>query len=74
VEIQDAGAGPGGFGGAVRMWIDPGGVLRNSTIRRSQSCGLILFGGRPWAEDYTDPAFGNAFVDVAGPALCQAPS
>jgi len=73
VEIRDAGAGPNGYAGAVRMSADPGGVLRNSIIRRSASCGIILFdlfGNPQWTDKYTDPAFGNAFVDVAGPPLC----
>jgi hypothetical protein len=71
VEIADAGAGPGGYAGALRLWADPGGLLRNSTIRRSTSCALILFGGQSWTDDYADPAFGNTFIDVAGPPQCQ---
>jgi hypothetical protein len=71
VEIRDAGAGDPGFGGGVRMWVDPGGVLRNTTIRRSSTCGVVLFNGSTWAEDYTAPQFGNVFVDVTGPARCR---
>ncbi len=71
VEIVDAGAGPSGYSGAVRLNFDPGGLLRNSTIRRSGGCGLILFNGQPWTDDYTDPAFGNSFVDLDGPARCS---
>lgn len=74
VEIQDAGAGPGGFGGALRLVVDPGSVLRHSTIRRSASCGIILLNGSPWIDDYDDPALGNSFIEVAGQALCQAPT
>jgi hypothetical protein len=70
VEIVDAGAGPNGFSGALRLEADLGGVLRNSTIRRSSSCGIILLGGE-WVDDYANPAFGNTFVDVAGPDLCR---
>src|SRR6266511_3290376 len=73
VEIQDAGAGPNGYAGAVRMSADPGGVLRNSIIRRSASCGIALFdlfGNPRWTDNYTDPALGNAFIDVAGPLVC----
>ena len=69
VEIHDAGA----YGGAMRMWVDPGGVLRNSTIRRSPHCGIIYLGTQDWADDYTDPAFGNSFIDVDGPARCRPP-
>jgi hypothetical protein len=69
VDLADAGAGPAGFSGALRLQVDPGGVLRNSIIRRSPSCGVVLLGGA-WRDDYTAPAFGNTFVDVAGPARC----
>lgn len=69
VDLADAGAGPPGFSGALRLQIDPGGVLRNSTIRRSSSCGVILLGGT-WRDDYTVAVFGNTFVDVAAPARC----
>jgi len=71
VEIVDAGAGPSGYSGAVRLNYDPGGLLRNSVIRRSGGCGLILFNGQPWTDDYTDPAFGNSFVDLGGPERCS---
>jgi len=73
VEIRDAGAGPDGYAGALRLSADPGGVLRNSTIRRSASCGIILFdlsGSPQWTDNYADPTFGNAFIDVSGPPLC----
>lgn len=69
VEILDAGAGDPGYAGAVRMWVDPGGVLRNTTIVRSAACGVVLFSGA-WATDYTDPSLGNAFIDIAGPPRC----
>lgn len=72
VEILDAGAGDPGYAGAVRMWVDPGGVLRNTTIRRSPNCGVVLLEGA-WATDYTDPSLGNAFIEVAGPARCLPP-
>jgi hypothetical protein len=65
VEIRDAGA----YGGAMRLGVDPGGLLWNSTIRRSPSCGLMLL-APAWTDDYTAPAFGNAFVDVDGPSRC----
>lgn len=71
LEIRGAGAGPPGWGGGVRMWVDPGGVLRNTTIRGSPTCGVVLFNGSTWAEDYTTPSFGNVFADVAGPLLCR---
>ena len=74
VIIADAGAGPLGFAGAIRLGSDPGGVLRNTTIIRSASCGLILGSGETWTDDYTNPAFGNTFADIAGPILCQFPS
>jgi hypothetical protein len=70
-EVRDAGAGEPGYFGAVRMWlVDPGGVVRNTTIRRSSTCGIVLIGGT-WTDDYTDPGYGNAFIDVAGPAVCH---
>jgi hypothetical protein len=71
VEIRDAGAGDAGYAGAVRMQVDPGGVLRNTTIRGSSSCGVVLFNANAWAEDYADPLFGNVFIDNGGPALCR---
>ena len=74
VIIADAGAGPAGFGAAIRLGADPGGVLRNTTIIRSASCGLIIGSGETWTDDYTNPAFGNTFTDIAGPILCQFPS
>jgi hypothetical protein len=74
VIIADAGAGTPGYAGAVRLWSDPGGLLRNSTILRSSTCGLVMFNGQPWTDDYTDPAFGNSFVEVAGPLRCVPPS
>jgi hypothetical protein len=72
VTIEDAGAGAAGLTGAVRFQHDPGGVLRNTTILRSPTCGLMLFAG-PWAEDYTDPLFGNSFIGIAGPVRCVLP-
>jgi hypothetical protein len=74
VVIADAGGGPGGYAGAIRLWSDPGGLLRNSTIVRSSSCGFVMFNGSPWTDDYTDPSFGNTFTAVAGPLRCQPPS
>ena len=71
VEIDDAGAGDIGSAGALRLWVDPGGVIRHTTIRRSATCGVVLYNGNEWTDDYTDPAFGNVFVDLAGPALCR---
>jgi hypothetical protein len=72
VEIRDAGAGQFGTDGAVRFQYDPGGVLRNTTIVGSPSCGIMLFSGN-WFEDYTNPAFGNSFVGIAGPVRCKLP-
>ncbi len=69
-EVRDAGAGTPGYFGAIRLWADPGGIVRNTTIRRSSNCGIVMVEGT-WTDDYTDPAYGNAFVDVAGPAVCR---
>jgi hypothetical protein len=69
VEIHDAGAGDAGGAGAVRLQLDPGGVLRNTRILRSSSCGVMLFAGS-WAEDYTNPVLGNSFAAVTGPPVC----
>ncbi len=73
VEIDDAGLADSGVGGAVRLHDDLGGSLRHVTIRRSPTCGILLFSTLPWGEDYTDPAFGNVFVDVAGGSRCRFP-
>jgi hypothetical protein len=69
VEIRDAGAGDPGGAAAVRLQRDPGGVLRNTRVVRSASCGVVLFSGR-WVEDYADPSFGNSFTEVAASPLC----
>jgi len=72
VIIADAGGGgPSPYWGAIRLGIDPGGVLTNSTIVRSSSCALVIANGNSWADDYTQPAFGNTFSDIAGPLRCQ---
>jgi hypothetical protein len=73
VDLRDAGAGPATFSGALRLAADPGGVLRHSTIRNSGDCAIILFNGLPFTDDYTDPAYGNAFVNNVGPTTCQPP-
>jgi hypothetical protein len=74
LEILDAGAGEAvPYAGAVRLQVDPGGVLRNTTVRRSSSCGVVLFNGNSYAEDYTAPPFGNTFTELGGPALCRQP-
>jgi hypothetical protein len=73
VEIRDAGGGDPVWGGGLRIGADLGGVIRNSTIRRSSTCGIILGPAQTWTDDYTAPAFGNSFIDVAGPARCQFP-
>lgn len=71
VVIADAGGGTPGYSGALRFSVDPGGLLTNSTIRRSADCALIIYNGNNWTDDYTSPAFGNTFLDVAGPLRCQ---
>lgn len=73
VEVRDAGLGSEGIGGAVRLMSDPGGLLRNTRIVRSATCGIFLstLHGGTWAEDYTAPAFGNSFVELSGPARCM---
>jgi hypothetical protein len=32
---------------------------------------VVLFNGNAWAEDYTNPSFGNSFIEVAGPLRCR---
>jgi hypothetical protein len=71
VEIADAGWGPVGYYGAINFASDGGGVLRNSTVRRTLSCGLVLSNGSAWTDDYTAPAFGNVFEDIPGPLRCS---
>lgn len=73
VVIADAGAASPGYGSAIRLGSDPGGLLRNSTIIRSTGCGLLLPSSSSWTDDYTDPAFGNTFTDNVGAARCQMP-
>lgn len=71
VEIRDAGAGQANWAGALILWNDPGGLLRNSLVLRSPSCGMVLYGAAPaWTDDYTAPAFNNTFTSVAGPMRC----
>lgn len=71
VEIRDAGANTG-VSAAVRLWTDPGGLVRNTAIIRSAGCGIELFAGG-WAEDYTAAATGNTFLDIVGPPTCVLP-
>jgi hypothetical protein len=72
--LRNAGAGEPGASGALRMWSDPGGVLRNSSIVSSAGCGIVLFDGQSWHDDYASPAFGNGFTNVAGPVRCRWPA
>ena len=72
VQIHDAGFPESGLGGSVRLHGDPGGVLRHTTIVNSPTCGVLLF-GTSYADDYTNPLYGNSFVNVAGLPTCTFP-
>lgn len=71
VEIRDAGQGYPGTDGALRLHLDPGGVLLNSTILRSATCGIVLYSGNVFKQDYTAPASGNSFVQIADSLTCR---
>jgi hypothetical protein len=40
----------------------------------SAGCGIVLFDGQSWHDDYASPAFGNGFTNVAGPVPCRWPA
>jgi len=73
VEIRDAGAGDPNLAGALRLDYDPGGILLHSTIVRSATCGIVIFYGNTFKQDYTAPAYGNSFVSNADSAVCSVP-
>jgi hypothetical protein len=52
------------------FYVDLGPVIRNSIVRGSAGCGVIITGNPPWATDLTEPAFGNTFANNAGGNVC----
>lgn len=72
--IVDNAGGPdpqGGFiQGGFHFYIDIGPIIRNSTIRNSAGCGVLIVNQPPWSTDFTAPALANAFVNNAGGAVC----
>ena len=73
VEIRDAGAGDPNLAGALRLYYDPGGIILHSTILRSATCGIVIYDGNTYKEDYAAPAYGNSFVSNADSAVCSVP-
>ena len=73
VEIRDAGAGDPNLAGAIRFQYDPGNILLHSTILRSATCGIVIYNGNAFKQDYTAPAYGNSFVSNADSAVCSVP-
>ncbi len=71
-QVLDAGQGDPNLGGAIRFQVDPGGVITNTTVRRSATCGIVIFEA-PWTDDYTAPSFHNVFSDLGGPTRCRLP-
>ncbi len=67
--IDDAGGDNGTIQAAIKLAIDLGGMIRNTTIRRSARCGIARLPG-PWATDFTAPFLRNLFIDNAGPDQC----
>ena len=56
--------------GSFHFYTDIGPIIRNSTIRNSASCGVIIVNQPPWSTDFTAPALGNTFTNNAGGAVC----
>jgi hypothetical protein len=73
VAISGAGAGAPGYVGSIVLGLDPGGVIRNSTISYSAGCGIILDRDMPWSGDYASSAFANQFIEVPGGPTCRTP-
>lgn len=68
--VVDNGGGQYVVEGSFHFYTDLGPVIRNSTIRNSASCGVIIVNQPPWSTDFTAPALGNTFTDNARGAIC----
>ena len=56
--------------GHFLFYVDLGPVIRNTIVRGSAGCGVIITGSPPWATDFTAPALGNTFANNAGGNIC----
>jgi len=70
VVVDYAGALDPWVAGAFHLYADIGAIIRNSAVRHSAACGIIIEGQPPWTTDLTDPALGNTFENNAGAAQC----
>lgn len=70
VIVEEAGA-TVVWSAAVYFHSDMGPVFRNSTIRRSGSCGVRRGPGGVWTTDFTDPSLANLFEENEGPHQCD---
>jgi hypothetical protein len=69
VIVDNAGA-PYPVQGSFHFYKELGPVIRNSVIRNSAGCGVIIVNGPPWSTDFTAAALGNTFTNNAGGAVC----
>jgi hypothetical protein len=69
VIVDNAGT-PANVQGGFLFYTDIGPIIRNSTIRNSAGCGVIIVNGPPWSTDFTAPALGNTFSNNVGGAVC----
>jgi len=70
VIVENAGALDPWVAGAFHFYVDVGEIIRNTIVRRSAGCGIIIVNQPAWSTDFTDPALGNTFADNAGGAQC----
>jgi hypothetical protein len=68
--IVDNGGGSYVVEGSFHFYADIGPAIRNSTIRNSASCGVIIVNRPPWSTDFTAPELGNTFTNNARGAVC----
>ena len=69
VVVANGGA-PYPVSGAFHFYVDIGAVIRNTVIRHSAGCGVIIVNQPPWSTDFTAPVLGNTFESNAGAAQC----
>src|SRR2546428_752318 len=69
VVVANGGA-PYPVSGAFHFYVDIGAVIRNTVIRHSAGCSVIIVNQPPWSTDFTAPALGNTFESNAGAAQC----
>lgn len=56
--------------GAFHFYVDVGPIIRNTLIRHSAGCGVLIVNQPPWSTDFTAPALGNTFENNADAAQC----